>query len=439
MAFLSKLFRPDPGVSTVAKDLSSDGSIVAPDTVGIPLANNPDFALVGGGGGWLGGLFGGFGNSSTGIPVTPQTALQAADVYACVRVLAEDLAKLDLNIQTRLDRGGWVVDEDHPLNTVFRFPNQLHSNFDFIAMIGAQLALRGNAYIAVLRDYAGRPVQLVPISADHMSVVLSQSGQLFYRISTQSIQNGAGIVLSREDVMHIRSGISTNGYIGVSPIDAASNAIGLSIALELHGNKFFANGTSLSGYLEMPGKLSPERRRELSDQLARAHSGIDNAGKTLILEAGSKFTPAVMTSEQAQYLGSRAASTIQIARLFRVPPSKLQEHGDSHFNNIESMNMDYVQNTLAPIAKRIEQEAERVLLFNRELTNTRIRFDFDSELRGDITTRYNAAAVGITNGFISRNEARARENLPPVEGGDEMIVPLNMGTAGPKPDSGEDS
>ena len=430
MGYLSRLFRPDPAVETVSKDISSNGSLV-------PSANNPDIPLVGGS--WFGGLGGmfGFGNRSTGIPVTPQTALQSADVYACVRVLAEDLAKLDSNVLRRLDAGGWVTDEAHPLNDVFRAPNDWHCQFDFVAMVGAQLALRGNAYIAVLRDTAGRPVQLVPIPADCCTVILSNTGRLFYRISSQSITQGAGVVLSREDVMHIRSSITANGYLGIGPIDAAANAVGLSIALELHGNRFFANGTSLSGYLEMPGKLSPERRRELQNELYNAHAGIDNAGKTLLLEVGSKFTPAVMTSEQAQYLGSRQQSTTQIARIFRVPPSKLQDHENSHFNNIESMSIDYVQNTLAPIAKRIEQEAERVLLFQSERRGTRIRFDFDSELRGDITTRYNAGVTGVSNGLITKNEWRAKEGMPPKPGGDELVSPLNLGSpsAPPKGDN----
>jgi HK97 family phage portal protein len=227
--------------------------------------------------------------------------------------------------------------------------------------------------------------------------------------------------------------VSLNGYMGISPIEANAETVGQSIALLQHGSNVFRNGATLGGFLKVAGKLSPEAAAQLSNSLSNSHAGVSNAGRIMVLENGSDFSPTVMSSEEAQYLEARGFSVTEIARLFRVPPSRIGELSEAHFNNLESQNQDFIDSTLLPNARRMEQEFERVMLFAGEQGKYRIRFDFDEMLRGDISTRYNSYSVGLNNGFLSRNEVRAMEGRPPVPGGETYLTPLNMGDAS-KPD-----
>lgn len=379
-------------------------------------------------------MFGPMLQSNTGLRVTPWTSLGSTVVYACVRALSEDMARVKLCVERKQD-GGWVEDSMHPLHQVLRKPNKWQNSFDFIAYMVACYAHRGNGYAVIIRDGRGVPNRLVPISPDRTQVMIGDNGNLFYSILHQLVDDNQQIVVPSDDIIHIR-GMSVDGYTGVSPISIGQEAIGLSLAAQTHGAKTFANGTSLRGVLESPQTLSKEASDRMSASWRDMNSGIQNAGKVAVLEQGVKFNAISMSLEDAQYLDTRAFQVIDLCRLFRVPPHKVMELSDAHYANTEQMNQEYMDNALLPIAMRIEQEMEEKLLFDGERASTRINFNFDDMLRADQGTRFKTYATATTSGILSINECRELEGLGPVNGGDEHRTQIQNQpiTALPNPD-----
>lgn len=383
-------------------------------------------------------MFGPLMQSNTGVPVTPWTSLGSTTVIACVRALSEDTARLPLETQS-LSPGSesWRANRSHPLARLIRRPNRWHNEFDFKAFLVASYALRGNGYAVIIRNNRGMPTSLIPISPDRVNVMISESGNLFYRIMHPLLARDEEFVVPSDDTIHIR-GVTLDGYTGVSPIAIGQESIGLALAAQTHGAKTFANGAGLQGVLEAPEKLSNEAAKRMAQSWRDIYSGAQNAGKVAVLEEGVKFNNISMTLEDAQFLATRQFQVIDICRLFRVPPHKAMELSDAHYANLEQMNQQYIDDALSPICIRIEQEFNEKLLMWNEQATTRFAFNFDEMLRADQATRFNTYRNATTSGVLSINECRARENLPPVEGGDEHRLQMqNIPITAPNPDIGD--
>lgn len=362
--------------------------------------------------------------SNTGVPVTPFTSLQSMAVYGCIRAISQDIAILTPFVRRRLARGGYRRDLDHPLNTLFRRPNRWQTWFEFISYCVASLCLRGNGFVAVERDGGGNPIELVPIAPDRCTIMLTDEGELWYRINSRRL--GFGLLVPPDDMIHIKN-MSLDGYVGVSPIAIAQDAIGLSLATQQHGSILFRQGGQISGLVSHPGQLSKEAADRIANSWRETHAGVQNAHKVAILEEGMKFEKIAITNEEAQFLETRRFQVVDICRLYGVPPHRLGELDKATLNNIEQQNQQYVDSALKPTTRSIEQLFDHHLLFEDERTFREVRFDFDDMTRGDMQTRYASYQIGTLNGWLSRNEVRARENLDPIDDGtgDEYRVPLN--------------
>lgn len=384
-------------------------------------------------------LFGMFGTaaSSTGVPVTPLSALQVAAVYACVKCLAEDIAKLPLALLRGQADGNWHPDRAHPVARLLACPNRWQTPFDFWSFLVVSLMLRGNAFAAIRRGANGSPDMLIPISWDRVSVMLSPEGWLYYNISHPQI--GFGVTLHQDDVLHVRNISVDGGYLGISPIAAAQDVIGLALATQQHGAVLFRQGTNLTGVLKAAKSLSPEAATRLAQSWRDIYGGVQNAAKVAVLEEGMDFQKIQMTAEESQFLGTRQFQIPEICRLFRVPPHKIQDLSRATFSNIENQAQQYIDDALQPIAVRIEQACARVLLFDDERPEMLFRFEFEELLRGDFKTRMEGYAVAINTGVMNPNEARRRERLNPYDGGDTFRTPLNMAAAGVAAPTGQSS
>lgn len=205
------------------------------------------------------------------------------------------------------------------------------------------------------------------------------------------------------------------------------NAIGMAIACEEYGAKFFANGATPGGILEHPGVVKdPERVRE---SWSSAFGGSSNANKVAVLEEGMKYTPISISPEQAQFLETRKFQINEIARIFRIPPHMIGDLEKSSFSNIEQQSLEFVKYTLDPWVCRWEQSMQRALLSLDEKKEYFFKFNVDGLLRGDYQSRMNGYAVGRQNGWMSANDIRELENLdriPEEEGGDLYLINGNM-------------
>ena len=363
-----------------------------------------------------------FGASSSGKSVNEKTALQTTAVYACVRILAETIASLPLHTY-RYSTGGKEKAMNHPLYYLLHSePNPEMTSFVFRETLMGHLLLWGNAYAQIIRDGRGRVLGLYPLLPSKMLVNRTDQGILFYQYE----KDGRTYFLGNHDVLHI-PGLGFDGLIGYSPIAMAKNAIGMAIATEEYGAKFFANGASPGGVLEHPGVVKdPGKIRESWNAV---YQGSGNAHRVAVLEEGMKFQPIGIPPEQAQFLETRKYQLNEIARIFRIPPHMIGDLEKSSFSNIEQQSLEFVMYTLDPWVLRWEQAIQRALFSESEKRQYFVKFNVDGLLRGDYQSRMNGYAVGRQNGWLSANDIRELENMNRIaaeEGGDLYLINGNM-------------
>nr|DAJ75424.1 MAG TPA: Portal [Caudoviricetes sp.] len=371
------------------------------------------------------------GGSTAGKAVTEHSAMQMTAVYACVRILSEAIAGLPLHLYRYNDGGGKEKALDHPLYLLLHDePNPEMSSFVFRETLMTHLLLWGNAYAQIIRNGKGEVVALYPLMPNRMTVDRDSQGQLYYSYqmtnSDAPTMPGGTVILKPSDVLHV-PGLGFDGLVGYSPIAMAKNAIGLAIATEEYGAKFFANGATPGGLLEYPGTVKdPDRVRESWN---KGFSGSQNAGKVAILEEGMKYTPISIAPEQAQFLETRKFQINEIARIFRVPPHMVGDLEKSSFSNIEQQSLEFVKYTLDPWVVRWEQSIQRTLLTAEEKKQYFVKFNLEGLLRGDYQSRMNGYATARQNGWMSANDIRELENLdriPASDGGDLYLINGNM-------------
>ena len=370
------------------------------------------------------------GGSTSGKTVTERSAMQMTAVYSCVRILAEAIAGLPLHLYTYKEDGGKEKAIGHPLYLLLHDePNPEMSSFVFRETLMTHLLLWGNAYAQIIRNSKGEVMALYPLMPNKMSVDRDENGQLYYQY-LRSVDEVGGksetVILKPTDVLHI-PGLGFDGLVGYSPIAMAKNAIGLAIATEEYGAKFFANGAAPSGVLEHPGTIKdPQRVREAWQS---QFGGSQNSGKIAVLEEGMKYTPISISPEQAQFLETRKFQINEIARIFRVPPHMVGDLEKSSFSNIEQQSLEFVKYTLDPWVIRWEQSIMRTLLTPEEKKSYFVKFNLEGLLRGDYQSRMNGYATARQNGWMSANDIRELENLdriPAEAGGDLYLINGNM-------------
>ena len=353
------------------------------------------------------------GNSTAGKAVTERSAMQMTAVYSCVRILAEAIAGLPLHLYCYKEDGGKEKALGHPLYLLLHDePNPEMSSFVFRETLMTHLLLWGNAYAQIIRNGKGEVVALYPLMPNRMTVDRDSSGQLFYSYqmsnSDAPTMPGGTVILKPSDVLHV-PGLGFDGLVGYSPIAMAKNAIGLAIATEEYGAKFFANGATPGGLLEYPGTVKdPDRVRESWN---KGFSGSQNAGKVAILEEGMKYTPISIAPEQAQFLETRKFQINEIARIFRIPPHMIGDLEKSSFSNIEQQSLEFVKYTLDPWVVRWEQSLSRALFTPEEKSRYFFKFNVEGLLRGDYQSRMNGYATARQNGWMSAKDIRELENL----------------------------
>ncbi|MBP2656778.1 MAG: phage portal protein, family [Firmicutes bacterium] len=363
-----------------------------------------------------------FGRTTSGKNVNERTALQTTAVYACVRILAETIASLPLNT-FRYTASGKEKAIDHSLYYLLHNePNPEMTSFVFRETLMGHLLLWGNAYAQIIRNGRGNVVAIYPLLPNKMTVQRNKQSQIYYEYE----KDGQSYPLRSNEVLHV-PGLGFDGLVGYSPIAMAKNAIGMAIATEEYGAKFFANGANPGGVLEHPGVVKDPAR--VRDSWNAVYQGSANAHRVAVLEEGMKFQSIGIPPEQAQFLETRKFQLNEIARIFRIPPHMIGDLEKSSFSNIEQQSLEFVMYTLDPWVVRWEQAMQRALFSESEKQKLFVKFNVDGLLRGDYQSRMNGYAVGRQNGWLSSNDIRELENLnriPAELGGDQYLINGNM-------------
>ncbi len=378
---------------------------------------------VSGDGGWILRAIGG-GKTDAGVPVSEWTAITLPVVYACVSIIADNLAQLPLNVYRTLPKGGREIAADHRLQAILHdSPNEDMSSFVLRQTVSHHALLWGNGYCEIERNRGGEPIGLWPLYPDRTRARKPNGERLRYESSI----NGQIVRLDPADVLHIPA-LGFDGYVGYSPVAVARQAIGMGLAMEKFGAKFFANDSKSGGFLQHPGKLGDEGVKNVATGF-NAQGGPDNAFKIKVLEEGMKFIATTIPPDDAQFLSSREFQVAEIARIYRVPLVMLQsmEKSSSWGSGIEQMMIGFVVWTIQPWLVRWEQELNRKLLSDEERAEGYfIKFNLNALLRGDMKARGQFYKDLFGLGSINPNEIRALEEMNPYEAGNQFRVPLNM-------------
>lgn len=377
-----------------------------------------------------------FGSEATlaGPKVNEEKALSLPAVFQAVNLLASHVAMLPVHVFERIDESTKRRDATHPLNQIVGLePNRDMTAMSFKRAIHSHILLWGNGY-AEIRRTQGRVTSIVPIEPDTITKVeRGAGGDLVYFFREEG---GQEFDLPGSSLLHI-SGLGLDGIMGYGLIrQMARQNIGLSLAMSEYAQAFFGNGTTMGTVFTTPANLEQEQIDETLAAIRKAHGGTGKAFKPMILDGDLKPVQTAMTNKDAQTIEQLTFSIQDIARWLNVPPPLLMDLSRATFSNITELSAGYVRYSLLPWLKTWEQELTRKLFTPSERKTRFFEFNVDALLRADIEKRYNSYGKGITNGFLTRNEARGMENLNPIDGLDEPLVPLNMGRDSEESDAG---
>lgn len=363
--------------------------------------------------------------AAAGIAVTPSVAMECSAVRACVQVIAETIGQLPVITYKKGDNGQKDRDPDNPLYAVLhdQATEWLSAN-EFRELVTRDALLHGNGYALIEKD--GEEVTgLLRLDPDKMKVETDDYGEPVYAYTDEGEQKE----YSFAEVLHIRAP-SFDGYQGASIIRQARESIALAVVMERHAALLFKNGASPGGVIQHPNRLGDDVAERMSKSWLATHGG-DNAGGVAVLEEGATYQPVGMTSEDAQFLEMRRQANEDISRFFRVPPIFINDYGRATWGNSDSQGMQLVTYCLMPWIKRWEGEIRLKLIPEDKRKAVTAEFLFEDLLRADTATRYEAYSKAIASEWMTPNEARARENLPRIEGGDVLRNPNTNTTVTP--------
>lgn len=364
--------------------------------------------------------------ASSGEQVTVNSALGVPAVYTCVNILANSIAKLPFQTFKKTNEGR-VRDKKHAVAKVLETrPNPYQSPFKFKHLVETHRNTWGNAYININWGADGRPKELwllnPAVTEPYVDVT---TNTLWYHTT---LPNGQFVKIGYGDIIHLTA-LSTDGVKGKPPIQVAREAIGSSQAAQKFKGKFYKNGASNSGVLKVPGMLNAEAKDVVRDEWEKANTGLNNAQRIAILDAGLEFQSISMPLKDAQFVEGMKYDKTDIAMLYNIPMHMVNELDRSTHNNIEQQSLDYIQNTLSPIIKQWEEEFTYQLFSERELKRYYSKFNLTSLLRADQKSRSEFYKTMWEIGGFDINKILELEDMDGIgEMGEKRFVSLNYTT-----------
>jgi len=363
------------------------------------------------------------GNTS-GVYVNEHSALQIAAVWACVRIIADSLSMLPIQIVERRGQERRSSDNMQGVGWLLNYsPDGEMTAMDLRSTMAAHYLLWGNAYAEIERDMAGRPSALHLITPERVTAKRNESGRLYYEVRQEGNDT---VQIEPRNMFHWR-GMSWDGVAAYSVVAQARQSFGLTAAMEQFGASYFGNGTHPIGLLKFPGAVKEDQINTLREQWADRYAGSKNAHKPAILPNGAEWQRISVQMDEAQFSTSRQMQVLEVARWFRVPPHKLAELNRATHANIEQENLSFVTDTLLPHACRFECEANIKLFGRNQQARMVVKHNFAALLRGDLKSRNEAYKIARDGGWLNVNEIRELEERNGIgEAGDVYTVPANM-------------
>ncbi len=364
--------------------------------------------------GWIG-----LSSTRAGVIVTPERALKNTAILRGVALLSETIAQLPIGV---FEEESKKKAKYLPLYRVLSLrPNPHMTSFVFRELMMNCLVMQGNSYAEIVRNGAGDVVGLWPWRPDRVEISKDEEENIWYKY-TPIDGTLSPVVLPAEEILHTKGAFS-DGYSGKSLIQLAKESVGLSIAVEEYGSAFFGNGGRHEGALSTANKLAQPTVDRMKEQWKNRKTN-----RLLILEEGLEYKPFNLSPEESQFLETRKFQVGEIARILGVPPHMIGDLERATFSNIEHQGINFVTFSVMPWGKRIEQEMESKLLSDKQQIEYSIRFRVDGLLRGDMKSRFEGYAIAKNNGFMSGDDIREKEDLPPIPGGGGQVYTVQVNT-----------
>lgn len=340
------------------------------------------------------------------------------DIYTCINVLSDDIAKLPVKIYKKSD-GAITSLDDHPISEVLKRRTNPHmSPYTWKKLAIVDLCIYGNHFSYIDYDGSGKVRGIIPVPYNNVSIYLYDDGSIVYNVKSG---NGQEFNIPEEDMIHVK-GFSRDGFVGKSPIGVLAERAEANSVANKYNLGLLSSGATPSGILSMQGQLSGEARDRIKEEWKKSNSD----GSVAVLSSGMEYSQLGLTQKDMQFIESQKFNQEKIAAIFKIPLHKLNRLERATYSNIEHQSLEYVKNTLQPIIVQIEEELNYKLFLQQEKTFY-VKFNVESELRGDSKTKAEVHQLNLRNGIKTLNELRAEEELSPYDGdtGNKPLMTLN--------------
>lgn len=364
--------------------------------------------------------------SKVGISINKNNALKVTAVFACVRLLSENIASLPLSIYRKTYSGKEKAIDRPDYGVLHDAPNPETDSFQFWQAFIANMLIYGKGYAEIVRNGAGQIVQMWNITTPYIKPKRNkETNELEYEVTSP---NKETFTLRKDQIFRV-DWFSLDGLNTFKPLELAQNAIGLGIAAEEFASNYFKNGANVSGVIEYPDGLDDDQVERFRKQTREGYSGLSNTARLMFLEQGSKFQKVSNTPEESQMLDTRKFQVREAARFYNIPPHMIGDLEQATFNNIEQMSLNFVIYTLRPYLVRIEKAYVAQCLTAEERKSIYAKFSVEALLRGDYKSRMEGFAIARQNGWMSANDIRDLDDLnkiPKEDGGDVYLANGNL-------------
>lgn len=348
--------------------------------------------------------------TNAGVNINNKSAFEVVAFFSAVSLISDTISTLPVDSYIRIDgerrpyrpRPMWIDQPD--VDTT----RQAH-----YGAVVASMLVNGNSYTRVFRDSSGEPVNLVVLDPTTVEVKRSAIGRKVF------IVTGEEKPLTSDDIIHLIDLAEPGSLTGISRVNKLKDALGVASALQSYAARFFGQGATTQGVIEVPGEVTAEQAKNLQEGFDSRHRSWRNAHKTGILSGGAKYVSTQVENNAAQFLESRRFAVEEIARAFNIPLHMMGIPDTASYASVEQNNLQFVSHTLRPILEKIEWGYSRLLP-----NNAFIKFNFNALLRGDLQSRATSYSIMTQAGIMSVNDVRRLEDYSPVEQGDQHRVPL---------------
>ena len=353
--------------------------------------------------------------NQSGTVVNPETVFKVNAIFSAVSLISDTISTLPIDSYIRRDGARFAF---RPRPVWVQQPDIDTTKEAFYGSLIVSMLLDGNGFVRVFRDGAGRVINMTVLNPAKVEIRKNKVGEVVY------IHQDEPKPLTKNEMIHIPDVVRPGEIRGISRVIALKDNFGLALALESYAARFFGQGATTQGLIEFPGNLTPEQAKQLVDGFDARHRGFRKAHKTGVLSGGAKYVNTSVENDKAQFIDSRRMAVEDVARAFNIPPHLLGLPGTNTYSSVEQNNIAFVTHTLRPIVQKLESAFTPLMANEPGGSTAFIKFTLDGLLRGDANSRFTAYSVGLQAGYLTINDIRRLEDLPPVEGGEIIRVPL---------------